>query len=107
MQQQHLASVRADVNSFFLDLNAAEGRAGVVAQEFIVVAGNIDHARPLAHLAQEFLHHIVMGLWPVPGLAQAPAIDNVAHQIDFLCFMHPEEVEQRVRLAPARAQMEV
>ena len=41
-------------------LDAAEVDAVEVAQELVVVAGNVDDARALARLAQQLLHHVVV-----------------------------------------------
>ena len=49
------------------DLDAAEMRALEIAQELVVVAGDVDDARALARLAQQFLHHVVVALRPMPG----------------------------------------
>ena len=89
------------------DLDAAEMRAVIVAQEFVVIAGDVDDARALARLAQQLLHDVVVRLRPVPGRAQRPAVDDVADQIDGVGFVMAEEVEQLVGLAAARSEMDV
>ena len=89
------------------DLDAAEMRAVIAAQEFVVIAGHVDDARSLAALAQELLHHVVMGLRPVPAGFQRPAIDDIADQVDRVGVVMAEEVDELVGLASARAEMHV
>lgn len=40
--------------------DAAERHAEIVAREFVVIAGNVDHARAPAHLAQQLLHDVIV-----------------------------------------------
>ena len=51
----------------FAHLDAAEMGAVIVAQEFVVIAGDVDDARALARLAQKLLRHVVVRLRPVPA----------------------------------------
>ena len=88
-------------------LDAAEMRAVIAAQEFVVIAGDVDDARALAGLPQQFLHDVVVRLRPIPGRAQRPAVDDVADEIDRFGFVTAEEVEQLVGLAAARSEMHV
>jgi hypothetical protein len=46
-------------------------------------------------------------LRPIPRLAQPPAIDDVAHQIDRQRIVVAQEVEQIIGLAAARSEMDV
>jgi hypothetical protein len=89
------------------ELDAAEVRADVVAQELVVVPGQVDQARSFPHLAQELLHHVVVGLWPVPAGPEAPAVDDVADEVDHVRVVVPEKVEQQLGLAPPRPEMDV
>ena len=57
-----------------------------------MVAGYEDDLRPLARLAQQLLDDVVMGLWPVPGATQAPAVDDVADQIQPFAFRVAQEI---------------
>ncbi len=88
-------------------LDAAEMGAVIAAQEFVVVAGDVDQAGALARLAQQLLHHVVVRLRPIPRRAQRPAVDDVADQVDGVGVVVAEEVEQLVGLAAARAEMHV
>ena len=75
-------------------LDAAEMGAVIAAQEFVVIAGNVDQPRALARLAQQLLHHVVVRLRPIPRRSQRPAVDDVADQIDRFGFVVAEEIEQ-------------
>ena len=81
--------------------------AVIVAQEFVVIAGQIDDARALAGLAQQLLHHVVVGLRPVPARLQLPAVDDVADQIDRVGVVIAQEIEKLLGLATARAEMHI
>ena len=67
VDHQVAAPVGAFVNRVLDDLDAAEMRAVVAAQEFVVIAGDVNYSRALACLPQQLLHHIVVGLRPIPG----------------------------------------
>jgi hypothetical protein len=54
------------VNNLVRDLYAAELQQRVIAQPFIMIAGDIDDARTLAYLAQDLLDYVVVGLRPTP-----------------------------------------
>ena len=88
-------------------LDAAEMGAVIVAQEFVVIAGQVDEAGALARLAQKLLHHVVVRLRPIPARAQLPAVDDIADQIDRLGIVIAQEVEQTFGLAAARAEMNI
>ena len=107
MDDQIAAPVGAFMHRLVLHLDAAEMRAVIVAQELVVIAGQIDDAHALAGLAQELLHHVVVGLRPIPARPQLPAVDDVAHQIDHVGVVVAHEVEEALGLAALGAQMHV
>jgi len=72
-----------------------------------VIARHEHHARTLARLAQQFLHHIVVRLRPIPTLAQLPAVDDVAHQIQRSRLMVLQEIQQVIGLATGCAEMNI
>ncbi len=104
--QQPLARGR-DVHDFIRHFYITEGQADELPHHGIVVARHIDHARSLARAAQEFLHHIVVRLRPVPATAQLPAVQNVANQIQRVRFVVLQEIEQELGLATGRAEVDV
>ena len=75
------------------NLDNAKMRTKIVTQEFIVIAGQIDDPRALAALAQDLLHDVIVRLRPVPRPLQAPAVDDIADEINRLCVMDAEEIE--------------
>ena len=91
----------------FRHLDTAEVGAVVVAQEFVVVAGDVDDAHALARLPQQLLHDVVVGLRPEPSRAKRPAIDDIADQIDRVGFMPAQEIEEFLGLAAAGAKVHV
>jgi hypothetical protein len=107
MHDEVALAVRCDMHGLLHHLDAAEVVTGKIAQEFVVIAGDVDHARALAGLAQELLHHVIVGLRPIPAAFQLPGIDDVANQIDGLGIVVTKKVEQHARLTSARAQMYV
>ena len=66
-------AVGAGVNGVFHHVDAAEMRAVIVAQELVVIAGNVDDLGALARLAQHLLHEVVVRLRPVPARISAPS----------------------------------
>ena len=88
-------------------VDAAEMGAVIVAQELVVIAGQIDDARALARLAQQLLHHVVMVLRPEPAGAQLPAVDDVADQINGLGIVIAQKADELIGLATARAEMHI
>ena len=102
-----LATVRRLVNPFVRHFDATEVVLHVFARELVVVAGDEDHARAFARLAQQFLHHVVVCLRPVPGAPQLPAVDDVADEVWRLALDVLEKREQFAGLATGRAQVQV
>jgi hypothetical protein len=101
------AAVGGLVHDVLDDLDAAEMRAVIAAQEFVVIAGDVDDAGALARLAQQLLHHVVMRLRPVPGGLQRPAVDDIADEIEDVGLVPAQEVEEFFGLTAARAEMHV
>src|SRR5688572_23130068 len=92
---------------FFGDLDAAEHVASVGAGELVVVARHENDAGALARLAEDLLHDVVVTLRPVPRPAQLPAVYDVADEEQRFALHGTEKVEQGVRLAARRAQMQI
>ena len=86
-----------------LDGDAAEPRAAIVAHRLVVIAGDEDDVVPLAHPAEQLLQHVVVGLRPVGAALDAPEIDDVADEIDAVCFGVAQEIEEGFGLAGLRA----
>ena len=107
MHHQIAFGLGADMDGALHHLDPAEMGAVITAQEFVVIAGNVNDAGALARLAQQLLHHVVVRLRPIPARFQRPAIDDVADQIDGFGFVEAQEIEKLVGLAAARAEMHV
>jgi hypothetical protein len=107
MNHQIAAAVDALMDGVFHDLNAAEVRAVIAAQKFVVIAGYINDARTLARLAQYFLYDVIVGLRPVPGRAQRPAVDDIAHKENCFGFVMAEKIKQLIGLTAARTKMHI
>ena len=107
MDDEHALAVGGLVDDVVDQGDAAELQAGIIAQEVVVIAGDVDQLRSLAHLAQQLLHDVVMCLRKVPAALQPPAVDDVADQIDRRRVIGAQELQHEIRLRPARAEMQV
>ena len=81
--------------------------AAIVARHLVMIAGHIDDLGPFARHAQDLLHHVVVRLRPVPAALQLPSVEDVADQIEPVALDVADEVEQKLGLTAARAQMDV
>lgn len=88
-------------------LDIAEDDTAVVAQCFVVVAGNEHHPLAVARPAQQFLHHRVLGLRPADTAAHRPEVDDVANQVSLLSRVFAQEIEKPVGLARPGAKMNI
>ena len=70
------------MNGVLDDFDAAEMRPVVTSQKFVVIAGYVNDTYPFARLAQYFLYDVIVGLRPIPGRTQRPAVNNIADQIN-------------------------
>jgi hypothetical protein len=107
VQDQQPASVGGDVQRMILDDDATEVAWREIAEVFVVVAGDVDDAGALAGLAQELLDDVVVRLLPIPCPPEAPAVENVSHQVEEIGLCLPEEIEQEFGIASPRPQMDV
>ena len=107
VRDPQLAAVGQFVDVLVHHLHATKVVAQVFAGKLVVVAGDEDDVRAFACLAQDLLHHVVVGLRPVPVAAQLPAINDVAHQEQRFAVHRAQEVQQRLGLAARRAQVHV
>jgi hypothetical protein len=107
VQDEQLAAVRGLVDCFAADFDAAEIQAGELAEHLVVIAGDIDDPRTALGALQHPPHHIVVRGGPVKAPLHAPAVDDVADQIHGFAVGMVEKVDQHLRVAAARAQMDV
>src|ERR671931_2067498 len=80
-------AVGGDVDGVLEHLDAAEMGTVAVAQELVVIAGNVEQAHAFARLTQQLLHDVVVKLRPIPGGFQLPAVNDVADQINGVGFV--------------------
>ncbi len=90
-----------------LDLDPAECESEELTGKFIVVAWNEHHPRAAPDLAKQFLNDVVVRLRPVPARAKAPAVDDVADQVDRVGLDMAQHIQDKMRLAATRAQVQV
>ena len=105
VQHQIAPAVGAFMDGFIDDLDAAEQAPGIVAGEFVMVAGHEDHAHAGIHLAQDFGDYMVLRERPVPAALHLPAVHDIADQEQGVAIVMGEEVGKRLGLAAAGAQM--
>jgi len=101
------ATVGREVFAFQPDFYTPKEVAVVLARKLIMVAGNVDNPRALAHFTQQLLHYIVVGLGPVPAFLQPPAIDNIPNQIQGVGVVAAQEVEQALCLTTRCSKVQV
>jgi hypothetical protein len=89
------------------NLDAAEMGAGKIAQEFVMIAGDIDDAGPLARLAQHFLDHVIAILRPIPAALQPPAVNDIADEVDCIGLVVAQEIQQKIGLGGLGAEMHI
>ena len=107
MRYPEPSAVGGFVDHLAFDANAAHRHAEIIAGAFIVVAGNEDHLGAALGPAQNLLHQVGMRRRPVPAALQAPAIDDVADEIEGFEFHTAEKSKKGLGLASPRAQMNV
>src|SRR6185436_10784711 len=90
----------------FLDLNISVSPAEA-RHQFIVISRDVNYTCAFAGLAQNFLDHVVMFLWPVNRPSQRPDIDQVAHDVERIEVGLAEKIQKRGGIAAARAQVRV
>ena len=114
MDDQQLQPGRGHVDRLAADLDAGdlEGvrvlrRRQPGAEHFVVVAGDVgDRGAVLGHAQDGAEHAVVVGV-PIPGLAQAPAVDDVADQEQILAAHPAQEVGEEIAAAALRSEMSV
>jgi len=107
MQHEIFPAIRRDMDRAVDEFDVAEIHAEIITQEFIVIAGQIDEARALAHLAQQLLHNVVLHLRPIPAAFETPAVNNVADKINDLGLIATQELDQKIGLAAGCPKMNI
>jgi hypothetical protein len=81
-----------DVNRSLLDIDIAVC-ATEVAHQLVVISRDVDHMGAFARLAQKFLDHVVVLLWPVDSATQRPDVDQVAYDVERVEIVLAKEIE--------------
>jgi hypothetical protein len=107
MHKQEPTAIDCAMHPFTLDVNATEYDAKIIAQRFIVVAGDEDHFLALARASQHLLHHGVLRGAPVDAAPHCPEVDNVTNQEEPFGGVFTEEIKQALGLACACTQVDI
>ena len=109
MDDEKAAAVGGLMNRVAAQLDAGDLKAQrqPVAEQLVVIAGDVGDFGAVAREAQDQAQHFVVGFVPVPGFAQAPAVDDVAHEIEMVAGRVTQKVDQEIDPAAAGAEMEV
>lgn len=107
MQDKVSLAIGGRVNGFIKHSDPTKSVIGEVAKIFIMVARHIDNSSAFARLAQNFLNDVVVGLRPIPSTLHAPAINDIADQVQIFAFGVFQKIEQKIGLAPFGAQMDI
>jgi len=101
-------AVGGDVHVVALDLDVAEQRASVLARRLVVVARDEHHLHVVARALEDLLHEGVLRRGPVHAApAHRPEVDDVPDQEQVLRLVGLQEIEQLVRLAGRRAEVDI
>ena len=79
MRNKHLLTCHGGVVVFMGDLYVSQHEREIVSNRLIMIAGNVDDLGALATLAEDLLDHLIVGLGPIPTLAELPHINDVAN----------------------------
>src|SRR5262249_19033483 len=94
MEHQQPAAGAGRMHGSALNLDVAETDADERAQVLVVVAGNVDYARPLLALLQEQAQRFSVGLGPVERAPETLEVDDVADEVERVAARPAQEIEQ-------------
>src|SRR5450830_1989113 len=77
------------------DLDAAKTRADVVAEEVVMVAGNVDNPRTGSRQIEKPLQDLMMCGFPI-ARQRVPVVHDIADEIDRLSVVCPQEIEDQI-----------
>src|SRR4030095_4076611 len=106
VQDEDPASVGRNVKCVLLDRDRAVS-AEMTGEKLIVITWNVDDPRPFAGLAQNFLNHVVMLLWPVNATFERPDVDQITDDVERVEFVFLEEGKKRRGITTAGPKMDV
>ena len=100
-------SVGGGVHHLARDGDAAESHPKKLLDEFVVVAGNVNHLGLLAAFAEQFLDEHVVVIAPKPAELQFPPVNEIADEVEIFAVHDAEKFQQRVHLRVPRAEVNV
>ena len=95
------------VNRLTRNGDAAESHAHELLDEFVVIAGNVNHLRLLAAFAEDFLDEHVVVIAPEPPELQLPAVNEITHEVEIFTVHHAQKFEQFCNVRVPCAEMDV
>jgi len=102
-----MPAIGGDMHRFVDQLDIAQNQLRIAPQEFVMVAGDVDHlGAALAH-GQQSADDVGVRLRPVHAAAQFPAVDDVTDQIDLVGVVALEKLRQVLGLAIPGAQVHI
>ena len=104
--QQSLAAAGFVLGPVY-DRDAAQCGAGIAPQELVMIAGHVRQPCAVSDHGQELPHDVGVRLRPVESRSQAPAVDDVADQVQFVAGVGLQEREQTICLTSSGAEMDV
>src|SRR5271157_932315 len=107
MHDEETAPLRCHMQGVMMDLDGPKAHPAIAADRFVMIAGDENDSRSLAGFSKKLLQHVVVRLQPEGTALQAPEIDDIAHEIDGVRVVVADKVEERFRLASARAEMNI
>ena len=107
VQDQVTFTIGRGVNHLAGQDDTAKIHIDELFQKFVVIAGNVNHLRLLAALAQQFLNEEIVVILPMPFGTQSPAVDKIANQIEIAAVALTQKIEQGVHLRMFGAEMDV
>jgi hypothetical protein len=107
VDHQQAAAVGSPVDRVVEDAHAGEAAADPPAQRLVVVARQVHDAGAPSRAPQQSLQHPAMPRRPEPLLLQPPAVDGIADQVEIIGLDMLQEIQETVRLAARRAEMDV
>src|SRR3546814_21172380 len=95
MDDEQLAPVGGLVDRLAADLDPAEIEAGERLDHLVMIAGDIDDAGAALRALQHAPDDVIMLGRPEMPFLEAPAVDDVADQIERLAIDMVEEIDQQ------------
>src|SRR5215472_6310233 len=107
MKHEQPSAVCGLVDGLTKHLNSGELSLAIVAQEFIVVARDVDDARALVDFAQHLAHNRGLCRGPIPAAPKLPTVDDIADEKARVASISCEEIREHFGLAATCAEMRV